>query len=271
MIETDILDTYKPEYNLLTDAYLGSKDLLQEKLDYLARIAQPEKWDCGSDHEKKILLNYLCYTYDRVKMEQKISYTADGKCMCFNTGLLTEYGGDIYAFFVENKNPAAKGSQKWFLNSFKQATDTEIRQFHKMPELADYFTEPSDFIYDKNLPLNVDYDHIINNNYDRFTAIGLDQKFMIEGLLRNAVKVIVEKVKRNYKLALPQYYTDKQTGEAKIQLLLPLFLTNKEKADLALVVDKGDYGYVGKTVLPLDYAYVNYRRIVKPESDWLMI
>lgn len=84
-------------------------------------------------------------------------------------------------------------------------------------------------------------------------------------------KIIVDKVKRNYKLAIPQYYTDKTTNKSKIQLLLPLFLQSKDAADLALVVDKGTYAYVGKTILTLEWAYVNSRRIVRPDVDWLKI
>ena len=34
---------YQPEYNLLQDAYLGSKDVLQKKLVFLANMAQEEK------------------------------------------------------------------------------------------------------------------------------------------------------------------------------------------------------------------------------------
>lgn len=90
---------------------------------------------------------------------------------------------------------------------------------------------------------------------------------MINGLLVNAVKKIVERVKRNYKLAIPQYYTDQSTNEGKIQLLLPLFLQSRNVADLALVVDKDKCHYVGKTILTLEWAYVNSRRIVKPDVD----
>lgn len=77
----------------------------------------------------------------------------------------------------------------------------------------------------------------------------------------------MEKVKRNYKLAIPQYYTDKFTNESKIQLLLPLFLQSRNVADLALVVDKGEYNYIGKTILTIEWAYVNSRRIVKPDVE----
>lgn len=37
---------YQPEYNLLRDAYLGNKEMLQSKLNYLANIAQEEQ--CGA-------------------------------------------------------------------------------------------------------------------------------------------------------------------------------------------------------------------------------
>lgn len=261
----------KPEFNLLADAYLGSKILLLSKLNFLAGMAQKEPWDYHGNTEKHILYNYICYTYDRIKQENKTEVTTDGEGMCFNTGLLTENGADIYAYFVKNTNTRAKDNQKWFLYGFKQRTDSEMRNFRSYPEIADYFTQPADFIYDKKLSINIDYDHIIDDNYDRFVEIGLTEKYTISALLENAVKKITEKVKRNYKLAIPQYYTDKQTGISKIQLLLPLFLQSKDIADLALVVDKGEYAYVGKTILTLEWAYVNSRRIVRPDVDWLRI
>lgn len=262
---------YQPEYNLLQDTFLGTRDVLKNKLNYLSNMAQAEQWDYKGTTDKQILYNYLCYTYDRIKMEGKIEVLDDKSAMCFNTGLLTEHGADIYAYFIKNLNPNKKEGQDWFLYGFKQRSDSEMRAFKKYPDIADYFTTPADFIYDKAMELSIDYDHIIDDNYDRFVSVGLTDKYMINGLLENAVKRIIEKVKRNYKLAIPQYYTDKATNESKIQLLLPLFLQSKDVADLALVVDKGEYGYVGKTILTLDWAYVNSRRIVRPDVDWLKI
>lgn len=265
---------YKPEYNLLDDAYLGNTTLLNAKLEYLESIAQEEKWDYSHNNgviSKPILYNYLCYTYDRIKSENKIVYSEDETCMCFNTGLLTKNGAEIYAFFVLNKNEKAREGQKWFLYGFKQRSDREMGLFNYYPEIADYFTEPADFIYNKKLKLDIDYDHIIDDNYERFVDIGLTDKHIIRGLLKASVDTIIDRVKRNYKLAIPQYYTDKQTGESKVQLLLPLFLKSSDVADLALVVDKGKYSYVGKTVLTIEWAYINSRRIVKPTVDWLKI
>ena len=262
---------YQPEYNLLQDSYLGSREALQKKLLFLSNMAQDEKWDYKGTSGKQILYNYLCYTYDRVKAENKIEISDDESAMCFNTGLLTEHGADIYAYFVRNTSQNKKEGQEWFLYGFKQRSDSELRIFKHYPDIADYFTTPADFIYDKSMELMIDYDHIIDDNYERFVAVGLTDKYMINGLLENAVKKIVEKVKRNYKLAIPQYYTDKSTNEAKIQLLLPLFLQSGDVADLALVVDKGEYNYVGKTILTIECAYVNSRRIVKPDVECLKI
>lgn len=262
---------YQPEYNLLQDTYLGSKDSLQKKLSFLSDMAQKETWDYKGTSDKRILYNYICYTYDRIKAENKIEITDDKSAMCFNTGLLTEHDADIYAYFTKNMSVNKKIGQNWFLYGFKQRADQEMRAFKHYPEIADYFTTPTDFIYDKSMELSIDYEHIIDDNYERFVAIGLTDKYTITALLENAVKKIIEKVKRNYKLAIPQYYTDKTTNESKIQLLLPLFLQSRNVADLALVVDKGEYNYVGKTILTIEWAYVNSRRIVKPDVEWLKI
>lgn len=269
----EVAQEYRPELILTQDAYLGSPDILKKKLNYLAGFAQPEPWSYnhGTDNSNFILKNYLYYTYDRIKQENKIEITDDNNCMCFNTGLQTVNGNDIYAFFEKNASPYKKNGQDWYLNGFKQRTDKEMQSFKKLPDIADYFTNPSDFIYDKKLEIYVDYDHIIDDNFERFEDIGYNDKFIIKALLESGVKKIIEKVKRNYKLAIPQFYTDKGTGEAKIQLLLPLFLKGNEQADLALVVDKSNHNYIGKTILTIEWAYVNSRRIVKPDVDWLKI
>nr|WP_290912182.1 DUF3825 domain-containing protein [Anoxybacillus sp.] len=87
--------------------------------------------------------------------------------------------------------------------------------------------------------------------------------------MESAVKHAEKKAMRNYKTAIPQFYTNKQTGEAKIQLLLPLCIKDKINVDLALVVEKQDNAYIAKTVLPLDWAYMNSRRIARPDTEWI--
>lgn len=269
------IQTYKPEFNLLRDASLGTRESLDKKLNYLATIAQPEEWDYKNKNNEKlsypILYNYLNYTYDRVKQENKIQLSEDKKAMCFNTGLQTDHGSDIFAYFIEKKEINPNDTRKWFFIGFTQRVDTRMAQFKLLPDIADYFTNPADFVFDKGLQLDLDYDHIIDDNYDRFVEIGFTDKHIIQALLENAVKTVLKKLARNYKIAIPQFYTDKSSGVSKIQLLLPLCLRAQDTADLALVVDKTQHRYVGKTILTLEWAYVNSRRIVKPDVDWLKI
>lgn len=271
----EIAQDYKPELLLLKDAYLGSAELFAQKLEYLSGLAEPEQWNYNDSNveRNRILKNYLYYTYDRIKQENKLAICSAGSSdeMCFNTGLQTVNGNDIYAYFQRNTSPHAKPDQLWYLNGFKQRTDREMQSFRELPDIADYFTNPADFIFDKALKIYVDYDHIIDENFERFVEIGYDDKHLISALLESGVRKITEKVKRNYKLAIPQFYTDKATGESKIQLLLPLILKGNNQADLALVVDKSNHNYIGKTILTIEWAYVNSRRIVKPDADWLKI
>lgn len=259
------------EYKLLQIAYLGSRDVLLGKLNYLAKIAQKEKWDFQGRSDKAILYNYLCFTFDKLYSENNIAYSDDQTSMCFNTGLLNNYDVDIFALFERNTSPFRKLNQDWFLQGFKLPTDSDMKNFQKLPQIADYFTNPEDFIFNKNLDIFVNYEHIIEDNIERFEHIGLSDRYTIKALLQSAINRITEKVKRNYKLAIPQYYTDKSTGNSKIQLLLPLFLKNQDVADLALAVDKDERRYVGRTILTIEWAYMNSRRIVKPEVDWLRI
>ena len=72
-------------------------------------------------------------------------------------------------------------------------------------------------------------------------------------------------VKRNYKIAVPQYYN------AKFQFLMPLYFSNMSEPDLIITIeDKGDY-YYGFTHLTKEMAYKNARIVAKPETDWLNV
>lgn len=100
----EIAQEYKPELLLLQDAYMGNANIFAQKLDYLSRLAQPEQWNYNDPQKEpnQILKNYLFYTYDRIKQENKIIITDEKTEMCFNTGLQTVNGNDIYAYFQRN-------------------------------------------------------------------------------------------------------------------------------------------------------------------------
>ena len=159
-----------------------------------------------------------------------------------------------------------------FFIKFCKQYNSELRVFIRLPEVAEYIENASDLILDKKLlPIRINLKHIIEDNKERFNEVGIcDDTYVIQQRLENAVKNVEQRVKRNYKLAIPQFYTDRDTNISKIQLLLPLCIKNRNNADLALVVERDKNAYVAKTILPLDWAYMNSRRIVRPDADWIL-
>ena len=274
----DVKDGYKPEYILAKDAFVGDKRgmIFEQKLEYLSNLAKEETWDFNNEKYKgiskyPILNNYLFYTYDRLKEEGKITISEDGEKMCFNTGLQTrDFEKDIYAFFGKNKNKPERSTQNWFLKKFCTDKDMELSIFESLPEVAEYWSDPSVLIFDKRLDVRIDSQHIVSDNIERFIEIGLNQPDnIIVAILNDQFEKAKKKVIRNYKVAIPQYYADKNKSCSRIQLLLPLCCKERNKADLALVISKEGQTYIGKTILPLDMAYMNSRRIVTPDAEWI--
>mgnify|MGYP003591834856 FL=1 len=81
--------------------------------------------------------------------------------------------------------------------------------------------------------------------------------------INKALELATKRARRNYKTAIPHYYDN------KIQFLLPLCMTSKIDADLALVVNRDENSYIAHTVLSLDQAFNNARLLAKPDREWL--
>lgn len=258
------------------DVFLGTAEKYNQKLEMLAKMAQPEKWTYKKVRDVdpyRILRNYIQFTYNRIDEENKFIVSPDGKFKCMNTGLLTMYNQEIVAIFSENDR---KDKQPWFLNGFFKETDKFFTtNFSTLPSLADYSNNVKDLIYDNSLELNLRKEHIIDDNFERFVeAGGYSSKEVISVLLDAAKGTLEKKLKRNFKLALPFYYHNTETGENKIQLLAPLYFPGAP-VRLALVLNKvqsdaKEY-YEGVTVLPVEWAYMNSRLIVKPDEEWAKI
>ena len=257
---------------LWDDVYLGTLEKYNQKLELLSKMAQPEKWTYKKIQNQdpyKILRNYIQFTYNRIDEENKFVVSSDGKYRCMNTGLLTVYNEEIIAIFAKNH---IQGRQPWFFYGFFKETDKFFTtNFSTLPLLADYCDNVKDLIYDNTLELKLRKEHIIDDNFARFIAAGYSNKELINVLLDSAKGTLEKKLKRNFKLALPFYYHNTETGECKIQLLAPLYFPNAP-VRLALVLNKiqsdaTEY-YEGVTVLPVEWAYMNSRLIVRPDEEW---
>jgi hypothetical protein len=139
-----------------------------------------------------------------------------------------------------------------------------MNNFAQKPELANYFQNAAELIYESSKRLIPDYEHILDDREKRFPKefSDLSKPQQVERV-KSAIESALTRIKRNYKTAIPQYYSD------SIQLLLPLCITTAENADVALVVANEGEVYRANTVLPLDWAYNNARLLAKPDREWL--
>ncbi len=250
----------------------------EEWLASLAAKAELETWSylhTPNPHSSPILRSYLAYTFARVKEESDAAEDRDKKIRfgsddaknyaCFNTGLVTQNQEPIYALFVAQ--PPERDGCDWRLLSFCAKSDRPmLGKFDQLPEMANYFDDPRELIYDRKCELVLDLDHIIDDRLDRFPRVvheAEDPQAMARNLLHSAQERAVQRVNRNYKTAIPHYY------QGSIQLLLPLCLVSASKADLALTVTRHGDQYRGGTVLTLDMAYNNARLLTKPDTEWL--
>ena len=236
-----------------------------DDIDGLTKLAESEDWDykiTTSSSPHPILRNFVTYTYKRLVEEKKISITHDEEYCCWNTGLITPSQEPIYILFSKNK---LAGSQPyWHFWKFARKGEWELSKFPSLPEMAHYFDDPSVLVFDTRKELRVNVEHVVSENLSRFPAeLQKMNPFGLQNLVKGAIDSAKERVKRNYKTAIPQYYS------GAIQLLLPLSLTDPSKADLALVVERFSDFYRAATCLTLDMAYNNARQLARPDRDWL--
>jgi len=233
----------------------------QNSIDELKCLAMNEDWDYKQSTGKHpILSNYIFHTFSKIKEEGKIEIYNDF-CI-FNTGLVTENQEGIYGYFGKNKKPNT--TIPWFFKGWRKESDRDLVKFSKLPDSANYFDDPSELIYDTNLELRINIDHIIQDNKSRFPdPLKNMDNYQLGNILQGTINDTKKRIKRNYKTAIPQFFN------GKLQLLIPLCLLAKSRADLALVIEKENDTYRASTCLTLDMAINNARLIAKPDDEWL--
>ena len=246
---------------LFSFAYMQYMDA---NIQELAELAEPEDWkyrNTISDHELPVLYNYIQETYKRLSEEGKIEISTDGQFACFNTGLVTPNQEPIFASFEVNRE---QNRAPWFFKGWFRKGEWELNKFSYLPEMAHYFEDPTVLVFDTRKELRVNVEHIIEDNKTRFPEPFKNMdNFVLQNLVKGAIDSSIERVKRNYKTAIPHYYKN------KVQYLLPLCLASAQHAELALAVERHDHFYRATTCLSLDMAYNNARQLAKPDRDWL--
>lgn len=168
--------------------------------------------------------------------------------------------------FYRNKGSSQYNVPDWTFYAFVDSYSEKLKPYGSvLPELPTYINDPSDLVFDTKLEIEINTDHIIETNKERLPLSLQSNKRLAMVALNGAIESIKSKVIRNYKVAIPHWYNN------KLQLLLPLNLTDDKNADVALVVDKDKDRniYRAITILPMDWAYIDARLITRPDREWL--
>lgn len=274
----------------------------EDRLANLAQLAEPERWTyrlAPSEVPLPILDSYVSHTFMRVSEQGKLAIT--DRIACFNTGLLTPSQEEIFGLFTvadrfDPNSPVGPANKKWFLKGWARAGDHAITAFSSLPALATYWSDPADLIFNPALMVQLNVDHIVRDNLTRF-PVELGGKLGLDGVpgdlageedvggtgqlvdtvdtsasplplstrnaLEGAMKHSIRLAQRNYRIAVPQFH------HGKIQLLLPLYLRDSSRPDLALTLEKNGDWYRAATVLYTDWAYRHARLLTRPNSEWL--
>lgn len=255
-----------------------------------------------------ILVSYLTYTFYKLFKDGNIFYSDNKEYAVFNTGLVDTRYKQIYALFKENKNPNRSAKWYFVdfcIEGEDRAGKTLVSEFNGMPPVAHYFNEVTDLLYDTRIGVpKLDIQHIIIERVERLplefvkanaphnfdvlnpNCMSGDEKRNYFDSLRKAIeedsysyrqmtnriedalKISIERVKWNFKSAIPMYYPRKD----KMCLFLPLCLVKDNEVDVALVVEKTSSGrYLGSTIYELNWAYKCARLVCRPDSDWLTV
>lgn len=264
-----------------------------EMLSVVAEKALNERWEYPGSRPFQILFSYLFTTFERLEEEdkklpdgtKKIRTAEMGtrtRVAVFDTGLVNKYYKAIYAVFEERRD-VAPGEPPWHLVGFcargeRLEGTNYLTLFKELPQRAEYFGDPADLLYDPKLRLDAITHHIVGDRAHRLppaihnripkSMTGTDEiQAYLGDQLEKAIERAQDRIRWNYKTAVPQYYPK----EKRIQLLLPLCLEDPRKVDLALAVQREGQAYVGYTILELNWAYSNARLIARPDSDWLAV
>jgi len=271
----DLIKRYKEQNPRKVFAHFSYKpdqgETWETHIQRLAEKANQEVWNFEKKEFRKegvnypILTSYLNYTFRRLQEQGKIKYSSDESRSCINTGLQTPEGKDIFATFYKNNQAEQRNQPDWNLFGYFDAYSDKVRDFEPLPDIATYIDNPSDLVYDHRLEIEVDYQHILQDNKERLPTVLQENLFLARHAVEGAISQLRERLKRNYKLAVPHWYN------GKIQLLLPLSITDDLSADLALVSEKDETRkkYMIRTVLTMDMAYQNARVICSPDRQWL--
>lgn len=248
-----------------------------EQLEMLKNMALPEAWSFKKpqytykNQATPILERYIQHVFRRQAFDYNSAKETRqaGKYLfindefaCFHTGLYNQRYKAIYGAFTPNKKPDA--SFQWFFQGFVDEMSPLMLQAEPLPQKPTYDMAHCGAQYNQGWNIRVNVEHILSDeeNLERI-PLKIRRAKNLPLLLETGVEYARRKASVDYTMVVPQLYRN------RVQFLLPICLTNMEKADLAMALSTMDGYYLGHTCLTLEMAYLNARMLGKPASPWL--
>lgn len=194
------------------------------------------------------LKNYLNYTFKRLLELEKTNpgkhffQSAAVDWICFNTGLQNVHQSDLIAIFQQYKQKQDARSEEsrsdWVFKGCYAPNDKRYREKFgtDIPDIAWYSTDSRDYVFDVTYKLEKDvFDHLFERAKLRAGLPNAPDE-TVRIYLRGALELLIPKIKRNYKVAIPVYYVE----EKRMQMLLP-FVSASDSNDIScFLVERDD-------------------------------
>lgn len=258
------------------DIYFDNKDAFEDFLEDIASHTIPESWDFNKKQSgiiHPILVSYLNNIYLKLKRENKIIRSEDGKYIMFNTNLLDIFSQALY-IIAEVKVVEGLEIYVYPKRTSEESYKTQGKYGFggKDPEAPVFFDDINEVVFNTGWQIDKEFDslsHIIEKRIYRFPVYWQTKsKDVLARKLKNAIDFAVAIAKRNYKYIVPIYYPKIDS----ISFLMPIYLDGEytESPDFALVLqtDRENKLYIAKTILDLEEGYKDARLIAKPDESW---
>ena len=263
-METDLFDfAYVPDW--------------YGQLDELSKLALPEPWRFKKpiyktkNEDTPILERYIHIIFRKQSIDFNSERDArkaagyfhvENESACFHTGLYTSRYKGIYACFDRNHKRASM--KDWYFRGFCDELSPLLKYVQPLPQMPSYYMAQNGAGFQPGWPIRVNVEHILGDteNLERIPA-KIRKARNLPLLFETAVELGRRKTMVKPGLVVPQGY------QGKMQYLLPIYLTNEKKPDLALTLTVMDGYYLGNTCLTLEMAYLNARVISRPMAPGL--
>ena len=210
----------------------------------LERLALPESWKFRKpsretkNTDTPILERYI-HTIFR---KQVIDFNSESdprkadsifhlehECVCFHTGLYTPQYKGIYGYF--DRNNFSDSLRDWYFRGFCDELSPKLRYIEPLPQKPVYHMAQSGINFNPEWPIRVNVNHILGDeeNLERIPA-KIRKVKNLPLLFETAVELGRRKSVIEPGLVVPQGY------QGRVQYLLPVYLTNMQKPDLAMTL-----------------------------------